>query len=232
MSRHAIILHDREFKTKSEAIAFFRQMLSKYELGQSVDTDDKLLLTALVGRHRYATDLLAHPITTFRVVKEEMFGNRRFEIVRDDGSVNSFAYLKCINQPADQHFMDVMWAMRCEVIEQTRQFHNDAFRGHPAVVCGITGEPIKRKGSHVDHAPPRTFQVLVADFVKLIGVKLKGIEITSEGRLGITSAKYFADRELAARWQNYHRQHAVLRITSEKANLQQKKIKVDFSEIR
>ena len=122
--------------------------------------------------------------------------------------------------------------MRCEVFEQTWKFHNDAFRGNSTIPCGITGLPLTRKKTHVDHAFPISFHVLVSDFLKEIGLRIKDVAVTSEGRLNSCSAKYLTDRELASKWQIFHQQHAQLRITSKLANLSQKKVKVDFSEIR
>jgi hypothetical protein len=204
-------------------------MLTKYDLGQMVDPEDKRLLANLLTRHRHADDLLHDEISGFRVAREQLTGHRRFEIVRPDGSVNDFSYLKCISPPKNRHFVDVIWAMRCDVIEQTRSFHDAAFKGNSTVRCGITGLPIKRKGSHVDHAPPLTFQVLAFNFLKEVGLRIEEVAVTAVGRLNTCAAKYLADRDLALKWQEYHQSHADLRITSKAANLAQGKIRVDFS---
>jgi len=234
MEREKITLNGRLFDTKSAATIFFRQMLNKYDFGEVVDESDHDFLTALVARHRHAHDLLSRKIVAFRVVKTDLYGRglRRFEIVREDGSVNDFSYLKCISPPADAHFHDILWAMRCEVIDQTRKFHNDAFRGNITIPCSITRLPVNREDSQVDHANPFSFHVLVADFFKETGLRLDSIGITTEGPLNSCSAKYLADRDIAVKWQEYHRQHARLRISSRLANLQQTKAKGDFSEIR
>lgn len=232
MNKQVIVLDGVTFRTKRDAVEFFRRMLGKYALDQTVTPDDQRLLTALVARHRHADDLLSRPIAAFRVVKGELYGNsRRFEIVRDDGSVNEFSYLKCISPPSDGHRDDVLWAFRCDVIDQTRAFHDTAFSGASTVACAITGKPVKRSDSHVDHAPPLTFQVVAYNFLTEIGLRIQDVAVTLEGHLDSCAAKYLADRELAARWQEYHRRHARLRITSKKANLTQKKQKVDFSNI-
>lgn len=209
-------------------------MLWRYELGEMVGEEDASALTELLSRHRHAGDLLGRPISGFRIAKGEFYGRggRRFEIVRPDTSTDSFSYLKCIAPRSDPHFEDFVWAMRCEVLEQTRKFHDDAFAGGRAVLCGITGEPIKQTDSQVDHAGTNSFRSLVAEFLKSAGLRISDIRITDEGRFGECAAKYVADRAIAAKWQEYHREHATLRVTSKKANLRQKKVKVDFSTLR
>jgi hypothetical protein len=99
MNKQVIVLDGVTFHTKKDAVEFFRRMLGKYALDQTVTADDQRLLTSLVARHRHADDLLSRPIAAFRVVKGELYGNsRRFEVVREDGSANDFSYL--VYQPA------------------------------------------------------------------------------------------------------------------------------------
>jgi hypothetical protein len=231
MATIALDIGGRIFSTKSAATSYFRKMLGKYELGNWVDSDDRRMLAELLIRHRYSNDLLRDPISGFRITKDALTGHRRFEIVRPDGTVNDFSYLKCISPPHDRHFEDVIWAMRCKVIKQTRFFHNSAFKGQSTVQCGITSVRIGRKSSHVDHVPPLTFRVIAFNFLKTVGLKVQDVFITSEGHLHASSARYLADRALATKWQEYHLKHAVLRITSKAANFAQKKTKIDFSSL-
>jgi len=234
MDENTFALNGQTFATKSAAITFFRQMLGRYEVGQSVIESDRLILIDLLARHRHAENLLSRPIVGFRIANGHMYGRgvRRFEIIREDGSSDSFSYLKCIAPPADPHFQDVVWAMRVEVIEQTRRFHYQAFQGRSTIPCGITGVSVRMEGSQVDHADPLSFRTLVAGFLQAQGLRVSEILVTAEGRLNNCSAKYMADRELAKKWQDYHQEFARLRVTSKVANLRQKKTKVDFSEMR
>jgi Protein of unknown function (DUF3223) len=210
-----------EFRTKSSATRFFRAMLGGYEVGQQVTEEDRLSLLDLLAAHPQATALLANPIAGFTIERGEFYGQgtKRFTIAYEDGSVGLFSYLNCISPPKDHHLRDVLWAMRCEVLEQVRAFSREAFKERAEVPCGITGQSVKPANSHVDHAPPNTFSALASSFLQAERMVAADIKVTREGRHHSKTAKYLADPEVAERWRTFHLERAVLRITTKRANL-------------
>ena len=209
--------------TKTEATRHFRAMLKRYLINQPVNAADQAALADIIKRHPKRAEKLGTGIAEFRVVGGGRFGTRCFEILRTDRTAVTFSYLACISPEAPGHAPEVFWAMRCEIMVQTRAFFDVSFK-RSVVFCEITGKPIVRSDAHVDHIKPLTFQRLVRDFLAQRGTRLDDVRV--ERGEGTTSV--LADRDLATAWQEYHRTHAKLRIASKRANLKERKPVVDF----
>lgn len=99
MSRFAVRVGDRDFRTKQELLEFVREMLGRYAVSGIVLAEDDKFLRALLQRHPEAS-AKSHGLAHFRVGnatdKRSNFGTKCFIIVRDDGSEDDFSYMKCI----------------------------------------------------------------------------------------------------------------------------------------
>lgn len=105
--------------------------------------------------------------------------------------------------------------MRCEVEQERNDFVREQFANGTPVVCALTGAPLTRETAHADHADP-TFGQIARGFLdeEGIGTRLPSPQITDAG-----TRHYLGDRDLAQRWKRYHRDRAVLRLTTAHANL-------------
>lgn len=114
---------------------------------------------------------------------------------------------------------DLHNALRCEVEAQRNEYLRGQFAGDAIRICAITAEPLTPATAHVDHHDP-TFGQIVREFLERegLGTRLALPELTDSG-----TRRYLADRALAARWQDHHRQRAVLRLTTAEANLRRKR---------
>lgn len=210
--------------TKTQATQLFRQMVRTSLLGQPIPQPDHAALAEILPRHPRYAEKVGNGVAAFRVVGGGRFGTRMFEILRTDDTTMTFSYLACLSASEEGPAKDAIWAMRCEAMEQTRSFFDDAFK-RTAVFCEITGERLTPKNSHVDHMRPLTFQRLARDFLASRNIQPGAVATVR----GPSSTSTMADRDLAQAWQEYHQTHAKLRIASKRANLQERKPKVDFA---
>lgn len=106
-------------------------------------------------------------------------------------------------------------ACRIAVANQINKFREYCFRNFGdedgQVLCPILRIKITRAESDVDHVPPHTFEKLVNDWLAQEGVDLESVCATGALGLPVTRFRY---PELIERWQDYHREHAVLRVVS------------------
>lgn len=84
------------FSKKGEAIAFFRNMLNKYELGDEVSDADTQILSLLIARHPEATEKIGPGIACFKV-KSADFGTRCFWITQTNGVKVKFSFRACLD---------------------------------------------------------------------------------------------------------------------------------------
>lgn len=89
-------LGDTAFPTRREALAFFKQMLAKYSLEETVSATDSILLTELLKRHPDVNEKIGNGIHHFEVISSD-FNTKCFAVVRRDGSRIDFSYIICVN---------------------------------------------------------------------------------------------------------------------------------------
>jgi hypothetical protein len=214
--------------SKNKALQKLKNILNNYSLGEKLNDIDFNIVKDVLEYHPGRDEKIGCGIKYIEVVNEEMYGGRRFEIIRIDDSRQDFSYIKSLNKQ-NLHFKDVMKAMRFYVIEQTNGFKNKTYGNKKYIRCAITGLNIKRKDSHTDHKPPLTFDMLVFNFLK--ERKLQINDITVENTLYI-SCLDLLDKNLKLDWQAYHSKNAQLQIVLDHANLGQSKIKVPWDELK
>jgi hypothetical protein len=88
---------ERYFPRLGDAKDFFKEMLGRYSLGDSVSESDSVDLMALLSRHRDYLGKVGVGVDGFIILFSE-YGNKCFGVVRVDGSVEDFTYLRCIDQ--------------------------------------------------------------------------------------------------------------------------------------
>jgi hypothetical protein len=206
-----IIIGDTAFPTKKAAGAAIREILYAYEIGQTVSLEHSAFLGDLLLLHPEVADKVGGGIASFQVRQNE--GSRGFWLTRTDGSSTDFSFLSCLTPPLPES--EARAAFRYEVQEQKFAFRDNAFSGTSWLNCPVSGIPVSATTCHVDHEIP--FESLLTSFLNAVGVSLAEVKVEPT-RDGDTNTR-LADRILAKKWATYHRQHALLRIVSIKANL-------------
>ena len=96
-----IALSTRTFDKAGDATAFFRGMLSRYEIGERVSDDDAADLAALLERHDERDEKVGVGIAGFEVDDPPVgdtpqFSQRCFWIIRADGTRMDFSFVHCL----------------------------------------------------------------------------------------------------------------------------------------
>lgn len=83
------------FPRQVDALAHFKAILGRYDLWETVSTDDAHDLSELLRRHKDFADKVGTGIRSFKVIKDEYKG-RCFGIERKDGTTVDFSYIRCV----------------------------------------------------------------------------------------------------------------------------------------
>ena len=83
------------FRSKTDAAAYLKAMLHKYDVGDKVSAADSLVLTAALKRHQKAAEKIGCGIAYFSVRSAD-FGSKCFWVNRTDGSTEKFSYKNCL----------------------------------------------------------------------------------------------------------------------------------------
>lgn len=216
-ARGPYVFGEEVFRTKEEAKRFIREILYQYPLHQPLDPADFAFMLAVLDRHEHAADKIGVGVKTIHVEEESEWGNRQFIITRVDGTHTDFSFMKCL-YPASK-LQVFKKACRDLVANDIKHFRQMQFASAPdgQIRCPITGVTMNRLDAHVDHEPPLTFDALVEQFIREEGLDVDIVTITGLGDREMR--KGFEDSGLEARWKQFHRSHAHLRVVSPWANL-------------
>jgi hypothetical protein len=207
------------FATKADAIAYYQQMLHRYDIGAWVNEADTAQLRALLDRHPTREQKVGAGVAGFSVTAAP-YNNRGFLLRRVDGTTTDFSYRKCIDAPptARDRLHDTL---RHEVADDILRARYQYLVAHGdtagQVSCALTGAMITLAQSHADHAPPFTFHVLATTIV--LARKLVASEALLTPPADNQLGRLLCDRELAADWISYHHQLAHLRIVAADENV-------------
>jgi len=191
----------RSFRSKKEREAFVRAALNAAPFG---DVPRFALLHALLedvlDLHPRVEEKRSGGIAHFRLVPQN--SGRETQIVRHDGSVEIFSWLKCLGMVSSRQ--EIMSAYREAVDDQVA--------------------PLRQPGMHVDHVAPWTFARIVADFEREHGAAtMQEINHTAMLRsCRFTSAR----RELFA---DHHRRLAVLEVVTPRVNYDRARTQSDVA---
>lgn len=221
--RKSYSVNGEVFITKGELEDRVRSIVNRYPDNQSLDWVDLAFMVDLLSNHPQANIKVGCGIASIYVQRNPIYKkNRGFVLVRTDGTETDFSWLECIKPTP--HRKKVISACRALIESYTMEFKQQYFDERGGVsTCPFTGETIRFTGSHVDHAPPMTFEVIFDNFIKGEGFDIDLVELRDE----FADNKYqdeLADDALAAVWIEYHNKHAQLRVISAKANLSHVKV--------
>jgi len=194
--------------------------LSKAKMKEYVSNILKVLPvgTILEGREKNIALYLLHQHPR----KEEKIGcglkdicvaghskNKHLQIIRIDGSRIDYSYRKCLyGEPKN---LDIFRAAcRSAVMADIRQFKDRALQGNP--ICLHRETILTEENSVVDHVKPKTFNVIVGNFISAHGY------VVDEVKIGGDLSRVFLDKELSRQFREFHNKHAVLELVYKDAN--------------
>jgi hypothetical protein len=92
---HPISLGPMHFAKKGDALAYLKQLLYKYDLGDRLSDKDAEVLMAALNRHPDAKVKIGPGVADFSVRTAD-FGSRCFWVNRTDGTTEKFSLNACV----------------------------------------------------------------------------------------------------------------------------------------
>ena len=236
-NRYSIIIGDKTFGSKSKALEFYKNILNFYDAGKTVSSDDYTSVMDLFYMEYLNEEIAAcrsggnvnTDLTPLVQKIRENFQDIWFEI---DGPVSAvkvdyhpeFLSTKCfyLMQDRNWHLYSYRFAISGEISDSARfsracrnaisdrlrEFKKSRFKNRP-VRCAITNEIVEWEECQIDHKAPLTFSVIVKSFVIANKIDISEMEYISE-----ITKEQFADKNLVEKFDNFHKEMAVLRILS------------------
>jgi hypothetical protein len=214
--RKPIQIGEYTFKTKSEAIEFYKDILNSYQEGDELNNSDFESVFNLIKNHPDSDRKIGCGIEKI-VVENGGYNYNCFHLIRQDSSKEDFSYRKCISgEPSN--FSLFSQACRKAVENDLKEIKQKYFRENSKngfVKCQDSSELINFENAHVDHRQPNTFSVIVDRFVELNRIELSSVEYDKVDNYGY----YLKDKELEKQFRNYHAEKANLRVVNKHRNL-------------
>lgn len=95
MPAKPVTIGEHHFAKKGDAVAFFQEILYRYDLGDKVSTDDEAILRLLIHRHPDAARKIDVGIASFSVRSGD-FGTRCFWINRINNTTEKVSFRACL----------------------------------------------------------------------------------------------------------------------------------------
>jgi hypothetical protein len=198
------------FRTKGDAKAKVRRILSDAQPGTKLNGSDAQLVADLImhGRHPEAEEKVGVGISHIEV-RAATFGSPCFWIVRTDGSEVDFSYKQAFDGPPSMK-IEVCTALRQEIRDQIQEFH-ELQRGH--IFCSICGDDLDSADAQVSYAKRPTFDTIALKFANAHG-GWPALAVVDDGPYG----SKLANRSIAAEWAKQHRTEANLSLAHRQCN--------------
>jgi hypothetical protein len=210
-----IIIRDKIFKYKKDALLYFKSKLNSYEFGETLNVEDTADVTALLLENETRRDKIGCGIKEIRIGKVQ-FGTKCFQIIRYDLTIENFSYVYCINGDL-KPFTKFSNACRNAIhkdLHDVKQKYFDQNSVKGKVKCQETGILSSWTELNVDHRQPNTLSIIIDRFIELHKVDLKNIEYETVK----DNKSLLADKDLESKFRDYHMQKANLRIVRKEKN--------------
>ncbi len=235
--KNPITIGDNVFKHKKDALTHYKNILSSYQFGESLNDEHYNDLLDLID-YKYSfydedknetetenneetiddgeaeTDLEITDIKIGRV----QFNTKCFEIVYSDLSSCYISYIQSINRT--KYDPDNLFNIACRNaihndMRALKQKYFDLNSHKGQVKCQETGQLCKWESLVVDHRQPNTFSIIVDRFKEVKQIDTREIEyFVNDNNLLL-----FSDQNLLTEFKSYHNTKANLRIVKKENNL-------------
>ncbi len=227
-----IIIRDKIFKFKKEALLYFKTILNSYDFDEVLNYDDTKDVIALLLENETRKDKIGCGIKEIKIGKVQ-YGTKCFQIIRNDLTSENFSYIYCINGDP-KPFRIFSLACRNTIqkdLRDVKQKYFDKYSIKGKVKCQETGTLSSWSELNVDHRQPNTLSIIIDRFIEVNNIDLKKIEYKKDE----DNRTIFVDKELENKFRIYHKEKANLRIVRKEINLgrsHQGRIKTQKKDIR
>ena len=211
-----IVIRDKTFRYKKDALLFFKEKLNSYEFGEVLNEEDTADVTALLLENETRRDKIGCGIKEIQIGKVQ-FGTKCFQIIRNDLTSENFSYIYCINgdlKPFSKFSNACRNAIHKDLYEvKQKYFDQNSVKGK--VKCQETGILSTWSELNVDHRQPNTLSIIIDRFIELNGLVLDKIKYETDNE----NRTLIADKELEYKFKEYHKEKANLRIVRKEKNM-------------
>ena len=213
--KNKIIIGNRTFKYKKDAIDYYKRILNSYDYGEKLSESDFEEIKSLIQVHPDFENKFNFEISQI-IVDKVKFNTKSFQVIKPDLDRVVFSYLKCIN---GQHKPQTKYNKACRdtVQNDLQKVKLEYFKKHSKngrVKCQETGELCKWEELVIDHRQPNTFSVIIDRFIELNNIDVNSIEYDEK----IDGVYSFKDNEISMKFKQYHKEKANLRIIKKELN--------------
>lgn len=200
--------NDLFFRSQGKLVAHIRHILNKkYQVGQTVDNDDKAFLLDLLEDHHNPARKKGSGVKDIVIRKDPNHrSNRKFFAVRTDGTESNFSYMQCIQKDTLEKRFQA--ACREAVSEDVIAFKRAVFQ-KGTVTCPISEKQVAWDTCEVDHQNP-DFATLVDDFILDRNIEIKSVEFLTSDDMGSFHSRKFKDESLRELFRVYHNERATM----------------------
>lgn len=195
-------------------------ILNSNRLNVTIESPEHELLLALLERHPDAVQKIGVGVKRFYRGRTD-FPTDCFWLERIDGTATDFSYQTAIKAKGKSLYQEFAEACRAAVREELIDAKGEFFKKHGdkegRVLCELTGEKISIYESHIDHAKPMTFEVLVRTFISAKGIEIRRSMLTEPADSQFQTS--FVDDDLREEFRRFHKETVNLRIVKSKVNL-------------
>lgn len=202
MTRQQVNLPSKTFKSKSDATAYFKEMLNRYNDGDELNSDDDTILFELLQRHPEADDKIGVGVKRFYRAKSPIHPTSCFHIERYDGTTTDFSYPSCISgntaSLSQQFYEACRFAVSQDLIKQKERLFKDS---GGTMICEKTGANITINEADYRHTSPR-FREIVRDFIKQYNITISPDLVTHSRDMQYVVR--FVDSNIESLFKKYH----------------------------
>lgn len=200
------------FANKTAVRKHYSALINASPVGHELQGANLAFVADLIKRHRDYEQKAGAGIARFVVGKHKMYGSKKIDFERVDGTIDDFSINFCLDPVTSEQYaaMNFRCAARSAVLPDIREFKNRS-----GMVCATTGEKHSREDLHTDHAPPMVFSVIMQNFLEAAG-KTPADYQYADDHAGLA---VFADPNATDRFRAFHTKHATLRVIHKTINL-------------
>lgn len=219
---------NKEYKFKKDALSFYKNILNSYEFGEILPKEHFKNIIDLLNYDEGYFDNHAEfkmigeksennkVLSNIRIGKAQ-FNTKCFELIFENGETDFISYILRINKPKSALLTNFYTAARNATnidLRSVKLEYFDNYSKKGIVPCQESGIQSKWTELVVDHRQPNTFSIIVDRFIELNKIDLSKIEYRTDN----DNFFIFKDSIINKKFQDYHREKAVLRIVRKELN--------------
>ena len=223
MKKTEFKIGDKIYKSKSEALSFYKSILDKYTPPESVSDEDYYLLIDLINHN--PDEIISDPeklddaennepmtVNDIYVEYHPVYKKTKCFFADLGEEQWLFSYRLMINGDLSEE-QKFYIACRNAVKNDLHSFKERVFSNKP-VRCALTNQEVSWDDCQIDHKPPLTFSVIVRTFYENRKIENVFDHIDYEGKIW-----KFINFEMEKDFVDFHKNIAVLRTLSKSENL-------------